>query len=64
MAGKRLRIAIWGLAAALWLLPLVAGTDPRGAALSLCFVLPWLLSAGLFRHAALAQARSSRIASS
>ena len=31
---------------------LVAGWDTRGALLSLCFVLPWLLSAGLFRQAA------------
>ncbi|MEO5565918.1 MAG: hypothetical protein ABIR05_04600 [Luteimonas sp.] len=31
---------------------LVAGWDPRGALLSLVFVLPWLLSAGLFQKAA------------
>ena len=31
---------------------IVAGWDPRGAMLSLVFVLPWLLSAGLFRQAA------------
>lgn len=31
---------------------LVAGWDYRGALLSLFFVLPWLLSAGLFRKAA------------
>lgn len=31
---------------------LVAGWDQRGAILSLVFVLPWLLSAGLFRQAA------------
>lgn len=31
---------------------LVAGWDMLGAVLSLCFVLPWLLSAGLFRKAA------------
>ena len=31
---------------------LVSGWDPRGASLSLLFVLPWLFSAGLFRQAA------------
>lgn len=31
---------------------LAAGWDLRGAVLSLCFVLPWLASAGLFRQAA------------
>lgn len=35
---------------------IVAGWDPRGAVLSLCFVLPWLVSAGLFRMAAREQA--------
>ena len=78
VVGAAVALLCWfkpaGMAWALWataavhgtvaLVALVAGTDPRGAALSLCFVLPWLLSAGLFRHAALAQARSSRIASS
>jgi uncharacterized membrane protein len=34
------------------LVALVAGWDMRGAVLSLFFVLPWLLSAGLFRKAA------------
>ena len=38
--------------AAVSLVALAAGWDPRGAVLSLCFVLPWLFSAGLFRHAA------------
>lgn len=37
---------------ALSLVCLVAGRDDRGALLSLFFVLPWLLSAGLFRQAA------------
>jgi hypothetical protein len=40
----------WNL---LFLVALVAGWDVRGAVFSLCFVLPWLLSAGLFRRAAL-----------
>src|SRR5690606_13426861 len=35
------------------LVALVAGPDVRGAAFALCFVLPWLFSAGLFRRAAL-----------
>ncbi len=34
------------------LVALVAGWDMRGAVFALCFVLPWLLSAGLFRLAA------------
>jgi hypothetical protein len=34
------------------LVAIVAGWDLRGALLSLCFVLPWLVSAGLFRRAA------------
>ena len=40
------------------LVALAAGWDLRGAALSLCFVLPWLLSAGLFGKAAREQARA------
>jgi hypothetical protein len=31
---------------------LATGADTRGAMLSLCFVLPYLLAAGLFRLAA------------
>lgn len=38
--------------AAVSLVALVAGWDLRGAVFSLCFVLPWLFSAGLFRQAA------------
>lgn len=34
------------------LVALVAGGDVRGAVFALCFVLPWLFSAGLFRIAA------------
>ncbi|MDG6348103.1 hypothetical protein QAA18_05020 [Luteimonas sp. 8-5] len=38
---------------AIGLVALVAGWDTRGAVLALGFVLPWLFSASLFRHAAL-----------
>lgn len=50
---------VWSLYAtaalhgAIGLVALVAGWDTRGAVLALGFVLPWLFSASLFRHAAL-----------
>ena len=40
------------LYSAVGLVALATGADLRGAVFSLCFVLPYLLAAGLFRHAA------------
>lgn len=50
MARALYATAAANVALSLWCL--VAGPDLRGAMVSLFFVLPWLLSAGLFRKAA------------
>ncbi|QDP20235.1 hypothetical protein [Sphingomonas xanthus] len=52
----RPRSLVW-IATGVGLLQLLAGavglpTDPRGAMLSMMFALPWMLAAGLYRHAA------------